>query len=509
MRIEAIRNILWEQKPNGLTVSNLLEAIIITSLPFCIGFWFNPSDPFFLRVQFPILLIPPFLLALRYGLTHGMASFAMILLGVTGAFYYQIGGMQTYPGELIFGILFCTLVAGEMTNHSLKEIRCNQAKNKFLKIRFGEFTNAYHIMKVSHDQLKEQLANAKFSLREALQMVREKLQKQYKDGNFGLNYEAGGELISIFNYFCATQIAGVYKMDETGAIDRRPVAVQGNMGELKANDQLILRAIEQGTLVSVLPEMYVKKSNQELETDLLVVVPIKDASGKLWGIFAVAEMQFTAFQDEILNLMQLIGSYTGDLLNRAENVFYSKNAKQAFIGELRSIWRMAREFRITSSIIFITFKETITSNDYMSAIINRIRGLDQAWVFSDEKERPVLCLLIPLMVKNEYLSFQESLDAFFKDRFGHNLKEAGGSFYHREISENNKFFDYLSFVADHTKESTCSLPSDDFIFQYDRKVANLNSADEKEKDDSVNNFKCLEKNDFAGDLFSINFQSDQ
>jgi hypothetical protein len=505
MRIEAIRNILWEQKPNGWTVGNLFEAVLITLLPFGIGFGFNPSDPFFLSVQFPILLIPPFLLALRYGLTHGMASFAVILLGVTVSFYCQIGGMQTYPGELIFGILFCTLVAGEMTNHSLKEIRCNQAKNKFLKIRFEEFTNVYHIMKVSHDQLKEQLANAKFSLREALQMVREKLEEQYKDGNFGLNCQTGGELISIFNYFCATQIAGVYKIDETGTIDRRPVAVQGNMGELKAQDQLILRSLEQGTLVSVLPEMYVKKSNQELETDLLVAVPIKDASGKLWGIFAVAEMQFTAFQDEILNLMQLIGSYAGDLLNRAENIFYSKNAKQAFIGELRSSWRMAKEFKITSSIIFITFKEAITSNDYLTAIINRIRSLDQAWVFSDQKKHPVLCLLIPLMVKSEYLSFIESLDAFFKDRFGHNIEQAGAVFYYREISENKKFFDYLSFIADHTKESTCSLPSNDFIFQYVKKIANSNFEDQKKQSDIVNNFKCLEKNNPVENLLSINF----
>ena len=505
MRIEAIRKILWEQKTNGLTVSNLFEAVIITSLPFWIGFWFNPSDPFFLKFQFPILLIPPFLLALRYGLIHGMASFAVILLGVTGTFYYQVGGMQKYPGQLIFGILFCTMVAGEMTNHSLKEIRCNKAKNKFLKIRFQEFTNAYHIMKVSHDQLKEQLANAKFSLREALQMVREKLEEQHKDGNFGLNCKTGGELISIFNYFCATQIAGVYKVDETGIIDRHPVAVQGNMGELKGDDQLILRSIEQGTLVSILPEMYVKKSNQELETDLLVAVPIKDASGKLWGIFAVAEMQFTAFQDEILNLMQLIGSYTGDLLSRSENIFYSKNAKQAFIGELRSSWRMAKEFGITSSIIFVTFEESVSSNDYLSAIINRIRGLDQAWMFGDEDEHPVLCLLIPLMVKSEYLSFKNSLDAFFQDLFGHNVKEAGGVFYHCEISDKQQFLDYLSFVADHTKGSTYPLISDSSILLHDRKVANSNFVKEKEKYDFVNGVECHKKSDPLGDLLSVNF----
>ena len=131
--------------------------------------------------------------------------------------------------------------------------------------------------------------------------------------------------------------------------------------------------------------------------------------------------------------------------------------------------------------------------------------MDQAWVFSDQKKHPVLCLLIPLMVKSEYLSFIESLDAFFKDRFGHNIEQAGAVFYYREISENKKFFDYLSFIADHTKESTCSLPSNDFIFQYVKKIANSNFEDQKKQSDIVNNFKCLEKNNPVENLLSINF----
>lgn len=460
MKLTVIQENLWKQKNDVFSIRSLIELLLLTMLPICIGFLLKPDDPFFLQHRFPILLIPSLLLALRYGMISGMASFSLSLATITGAYILGIGGMHDFPGETLFGILVFTLITGEMTNRSLAEIRRSQSENKFLKMRFGEFTNAYHVMKVSHDQLKEQLANSKFSLREALQMVREKLMQNDQQDQQGLNAQAGHELLSIFNYFCATQVAGVYVVNESGMVAKHPVAVQGNMKALDENDQLILHALEQGVMVSICSETYANKSIEELKTDLLAVIPIKDVSGHLWGIVAVAEMHFTAFQDGNLNLMQLIGSYTGDLLSQAENNFYAEGGRQAFLGELKSSWHLAKDFGVISSIVRIVFQKSIPADDYVSAIVQRIRSLDHAWIFSDEKKHRVICLLMPLITENEYHNFRNSLESFLRDRFGQTVEDAGGAFQYMEIRGKRRLYDYVSFITDRVRYTADRIPAE-------------------------------------------------
>ncbi len=453
MKLTAVQELLFSRKKKISIKNHWPELIFITLLPPLVGFWFNPTDPFFLQASFPILLLPPFLLSLRYGLISGMLSLAIIFLSLTFAYISQIGHMEQYPSQLIFGILVITLVTGEMANNSLTEIRRCQVEKEFLTLRFGEFTNAYHVMKVSHDQLKEQVANAKFSLREALQMVTEELRGQTKAGKRGLNNQVASELLAIFNYFCATQIAGVFRVDEMGKIAQTPEASQGNIGQLNSKDSLVLQALKKGTMVSVRSEMYTSKNKEELETDLLAVVPIRDISGRIWGLVVVTEMHFTAFQEENLNLMQLLGSYTGDLLSQADNILYEEGGREAFIGELKTSWRMAREFGIISSIICITFRKNIPADDYLRAVSSRIRCLDSAWLFSDDKKYPVICLLMPLTTESEYLSYKHSLDTSLLDQFGHTVEENQGTFHHLEIHGKRRFFDIVSFITDRTKDS--------------------------------------------------------
>lgn len=458
MKLASIRASLLHQRIDTLTASKWFEIILFTLLPTCVGFFFNPTDPFFLETRFPILLLPPFLFAIRYGHSFGMASFAITTLLIFAGYFFQIGNMNGFPGQLFFGILVFTLIAGEMTTNSLQEIKNNQMENQFLTMRFGEFTNTYHVMKVSHDQLREQLANARISLREALQMVREELETQHRKGTKGLSPEISKGLLSIFNYFCSTQIAGVYVIDETGSIGKQPVAAHGAIGHLRGDDLLIRQTLNSETMVSVRSEIYSNQNKESLSTDLLAVIPIKDISGHFWGIVAVSEMDFTAFQEENLNFMQLLGAYTGDLLSQAENTFYTEDDRLAFIDELTNSWRMAKEFGVNSSIIRIKFKDVIPTDDYLFAITNRRRGLDHAWLFNDENNHSVIYLLIPLMSTDEFNSYRLSLNRFLKERFGHPLEEAGGIFYHLEIKGTTPLFDYVSFVNDEVNNVPEAIP---------------------------------------------------
>lgn len=454
MRIKIIRNMVRRRKIRPLAAELLLELFLFTLLPPGLGFLFHPVDPFFLQSSFPVLIGPPFLFALRYGSAPAMGSVALTGIGLYGAFYYRVGNVPHYPGPLLLGILLLTLITGEATDRSLSQLQRSKIEKDLLARRFGQFTNAYHVMKISHDQLKEQLANTRFSLRDALQMVREKLQKRHKDGRGGLSAKVGDDVLSALGYFCAIQIAGIYPVDDTGKVARQPIAVKGKMGEFKENDPLIGKTLLQGALVSVLPETYIAGSPDALGTDLLAAVPIKDSSDRIWGIVAVAEMHFSAFQSENLNLMQLICAYTGDLLSQAAHIFYAADDRQNFIGELENTWRLAGKFGIVSSLICIDFKKKHPPEAFLDAIVNRLRSLDHAWFFSDSRNCMKSCLLMPLMGETEYLHFRNHLDDYLTEKFGHGVEAAGGIFRHVAIDGQRPFQEIAAKVIGETEQST-------------------------------------------------------
>ena len=321
-------------------------------------------------------------------------------------------------------------------------------------MRFGEFTNAYHVMKISHDHLREQLATNQISLREALKMVRESLREHYKNGERGLTPQMSEELLGVLSYFCSIQGAGIYKTDATGSITVTPVALQGEMKELDKDDPLLRRAVASGMMISVrLESEDQQKRGESQASELLAVIPITDISGYLWGIIAVSQMPFAAFQEENLNFIRLLGAYTGDLLSQADNIFHDSSDTRSFISELENTWRMSKSCGISSSLIRISFPDATPREQYIAAIADRIRGLDYVWVFVDDKQRPVIYLLMTLMSDGEYDRYKQSLNILLRERFGQSVEEAGGTFSQLAVTGKRRLATYVNFVFDTLQES--------------------------------------------------------
>lgn len=451
MKLTSFRASLFKDETEPSKISICFEMILFTMLPICAGVFFKPKDPFFLNGEGSILMAPPLLLALRYGLIPGLTSLVIITLLLVGGWILKFGNITIFPSKMLFGVLFFTLLVGGKTDNSRANILKYKARNKFLALRFGEFTDTYHMMKVSYDQLNEALANTRSSLRGAFQVVREKMQQRRLHNNEGLTPDISSDLLSIFSYFCFIEIAGVYSVDRSEEKVIKPIALHGDMPPLRLDDQLLLQALEKNEMISVKAEMYTADYMDTFSTDLLAVIPIKDISGNLWGIVAVAEMQFTAFQQENLNIMRLIGAYTGDLLSQAENIFYAKDGKKKFFDELDSSWRMAQEYGIFSSLISISFKNAHPDNAFISAITGRIRGIDHVWI-SDENPRRslIIFLLMPLMTEREFILYQQSLNCSLKEKFNYTVEESGGVIDYFAINDRRQLFECLSFIDDKT-----------------------------------------------------------
>jgi len=72
----------------------------------------------------------------------------------------------------------------------------------------------------------------------------------------------------------------------------------GTMGELPESDQLLALAADRHELASLKPEGGVSNRHED---ERLAVVPIVDAVGHLYGVLAVREMHFMAFQQPNLD----------------------------------------------------------------------------------------------------------------------------------------------------------------------------------------------------------------
>jgi hypothetical protein len=369
---------------------------------------------------------------------------------------YGLGNVPSFPGLFLFGIFIVTLITAEKTQTSMGTANKAQAENHLLHLRFNAFTRAFHVLNISHDQLREQLANTRFSMREALQMVREVLQTQHEAGNKGLSKQVGSELLAIYAYFCSVQVAAAYKIEPDNSICPEPLAEQGEIGVLDVTDPLIAKALQEGTLVSIKPESYTDNTSEEVGSNLLAVIPIKDFSGHLWGIVVVAEMHLIALQDENLNLMQLLGSYTGDLLSRAENILRAEKDAKAFTAEVNNCWQLAREFGIVSSLFCITFQDLSVSKDIANVTTGGIRNLDQAWITVNLKKQPVIFFLMPLTDENEYQLFRQRLDKDLTSHFEKSLEELGGELNYMAVRRNQRLSDLFFFIQTRKTKGTTS-----------------------------------------------------
>jgi len=252
---------------------------------------------------------------------------------------------------LAVGTVILCVVVGDSATAWRRRSGQAEAENQYLRHRLKEFSNDYHVLKVSHGQLEEYMAGQRLSLRSALQQ----LQPVLSSSDNGL--QAGSELMAVFAQFCSVQIAGLYAMDNGTELNAEPVATHGDMFALPIDDPLLKLAIEERKLVSVRVESL---ANDSHESELLAVVPLADAQGQLHGLLAIKDMHFMAFQQENLNLLALLGFYVGNQLTRSRGAALSR--ADWFLAELDTVMKFAHSHSTESSILSLKFKDSPASS---------------------------------------------------------------------------------------------------------------------------------------------------
>ena len=398
------------------TMQTYIEILLISMIIPVLGILLKPSDIFFLDTSFPWIILPPLLIALRYGTVNGMISLFLIASSLLLYIHLKGGSLSQFPLHVFSGMIILSLITGEIIESWKKRFQAQNDEKKYMQERLQQLDNAYRILQVSHGQLEDQFVSNTISLRKSLELVQTALPAN-KPNSLTLIANKMLDLLAQYEWL---EIAGVYAIDSKIGILEKPLATQGKMPMLIANDDLLNRALKTKKAISLKKSTYLNAKNK-INSNLIAVIPIVDAQQKMWGVLAVKQMQFTEFHQQNINLLGLICSYTANLLSGMKVATKYSHWKQAFT-EIDSALRLIMHHNVDAHLLSFSFPKSTKQKDYCRFINTASSGLSQRWIIEDSKLR--LLIVMPLSNPKENHRYLKQLQQQFKREFKHSFKTA-------------------------------------------------------------------------------------
>lgn len=392
------------------------ETIAITALFIAVGFWHHPNNPLFVGDIFPWPMLATLLAGLRYGFFMALVSSTLIL--ATAGLLLRA---DLLPGDQLpyiwgVGVMTVGLLAGEFRDYWDRRIEKLVASNQYRHTRLEEFTRNFYLLKVSHDRLEQQLAGSSNSLREALRRLHSEI--PYTQGS-GLNREAGDLLMRLLVRYGQLQIAAIYPVTE-GRLGESPVAVTGNFHPVQADDPLLSHALQERTLVSVHTEY--RDNRDDLETRLLLALPLIDSGNEMIGIVTVEAMPFFSFQPKTLRLLAIMAGHMADMVQEHIRIPEKSTSEwRHFSFQLARVTSDARDHKLPAALVHFTFTNAATAAQINNRMQQMRRGLD---VIACPPNAPdtQLAILMPLSDELGCAAYLQRLTDDIRQQTGQNLE---------------------------------------------------------------------------------------
>lgn len=380
-----------------------LESLVLTVALPVIGFGVSADDPFYLNCRFQWLILAPLLISLRYGFLFGMGSTSLLITSFTFGRYFNWVDIPFFPVEMVVGMLLITLVAAEFHNLWQHKIQHLQHRYNYLDLRMNEFSRTYHILKGSHSLLEQQLTGHTKSIRTSLLDIESQIQALSKlDGE---PLEGVGEhILKLLSDYGSIQTASLYAVSEGQKLGLHPIACLGDSPSCWPSNPLVREAFKTGCVTSI------QNIDEELGSDILVVIPLMDVHQKIWGMVIVNEMPMFALQENTLDMLSLLGGHIGDLIQRrTEANLLSKDVWAEFECELHRILRDARSFNADAAVVVRVISTSQAYDGLMSRVHSELRGLDKVMNFHDDFGHQIIINLLPITNENGLKGFLSRL----------------------------------------------------------------------------------------------------
>lgn len=369
-----------------------LEVAVITTLVIVFCQLAKPDDPFFLNSTIAWPVVAPLLISLRYGFFKGVVSAALLLLIIVLWQRLNNDTNNLTPTYAIF-IAITSMVAGEFRDTWERRLSRLQESNQYRQLRLDEFTRSFHMLKVSHDRLEQQMAGHSLSLREALINLRKNIQGSNQQQNLLSKFSpaVANKIMALFSEYGSIQQAAFYQYTEQG-IQSEPLSRLGEDITLINDDPLLKHCISTRQVVSINPEL-VKKINAQ-HSKYMMCIPFIDSNDRLYAVVVVNSMPFLSFQEPVQKLLAVLAGHIADLFSAIQVVDKLEDVEltDMLVNLKRSLININKH-ELPSTVISFNIENNDAGYQVLSIIKQIRRGLDLIFEYQTDSTVEVICLL--------------------------------------------------------------------------------------------------------------------
>lgn len=371
---------------------------------------------------YPWWWLAPLAIALRYGVSFGVGSGLVLVVGNLVAGHYAAASWPL-PGSEIVGGFIATYLAGLYAGHSRNRLTEANARLEYLEQRLESLTRVFYVTRLSHSRLEENLITKADDLRSALVAIAEQIGDDFSESE-PLPERPLQNLLQLLAFYGRLGNTGIYAVVD-GDPQSHPAAHLGAPFRLDTDDVLVRGVIEEE-----LPAYYsVDQILADRTSAYRVVLPLIAADGTLLALIVVADLPLLALDEENLLTVAAMAAYVADALHGERLSHRVRRAVPACPSEFALDWarlgHLRRHAQVRSSWVLLTPGEQ-ARGEVVELISGARRGLDRYWLQIDgEQAASRLMVVLPLAGEGAVEGFIQRIDAMCSEHFGASLQVLG------------------------------------------------------------------------------------
>ncbi|MGU7775009.1 PelD GGDEF domain-containing protein [Burkholderia sp. MR1-5-21] len=403
-----------------------LETLVLSVAVFAVCRVLSPADPLLIGKAFPWLWLLPLFVALRYGTVAGLGGGAL-LFAAWVVFYAQLPLADVFPRDFFVGGFITMLVAGQFSDTWATRLSQARVSNTYLSERLSVLTNNQFLLRLSHDQLEQDLLVRPATLRDALARLRDITLR----GTSGSDMSVSGTTVPLpgaqsfleaVTQACQIEAAQIHAWHD-GELDATPIAGIGRQFEFDAGDPLVTTALDELALAH-LQSLDVR---ERARTRYVACAPLIGADDAVVGVLVVSELPFLALTSDNLQLMFVMCSYyangvrhaaiTRDVLQSYPDCPYDFALEYARLADLQ------RTSGVASSVVMLLFDASRQAQAMFDYVERTNLDFHVQWVVHIGAKRG-LVFIMPLSSDATVDAQVQRIETDVRNQFGIGFTEA-------------------------------------------------------------------------------------
>ncbi|UXI04055.1 PelD GGDEF domain-containing protein [Photobacterium sp. TY1-4] len=380
-----------------------LETLIISAI--AIYLWLH-SDALTSTTQeqhFFWPLFGPLLVALRYGFAKGFSCSLLITVGLASVMNAN-DMLALYPLPMAVGMVLTAMIAGEFHDYWQAINQKHILDHQYMRQKLESFTQNYHLLKVSHDQLEQRSAGQTVSLRASISALH-KIATAYSSNRLD---HIGHPLLNLLAEIGGLEVAGIYQV--TGnKINPTPQAIIGDDHHLDEADPMLQDMMKQRLLLSVAK----LATHHENPSRYQLCIPLLDTQKNLQAIVVAESAKFFLQTPANNALLSLVASHAANLISDAiVTPLIQPQQMDLFLSYLSQAERNHHQYGVDSHLVVYNTSNALQKKR-LEAIVNHRRGADIYWTSQTPQGEPALLVLLPLTTKADAQHYINRVEQLF------------------------------------------------------------------------------------------------